>query len=93
MICDVNPMHIDIVPTLVPIANEVGIEVMGEPVIEPKIERIPENNNNTNRSRCSNILDWAYICFLILLILGILGGFVILMVWLNDPRLFGSQTY
>jgi len=95
MICDVNPMHVDVIPILVPIATEIGIEVMGEPVIEPKIERVPvDNNNNTinnntnNTSRCSYILDWIYICFLILIILGIFGGLIALLVWLNDPSLF-----
>jgi hypothetical protein len=97
-------MHVDVIPILVPIATEIGIEVMGEPVIEPKIERVPVvdnnntintiNNNNTNNnannntSRCSYILDWIYICFLILIILGIFGGLIALLVWLNDPSLF-----
>jgi hypothetical protein len=112
MIYDVNPIHVDVVQILVPVANEVGIEVMGEPVIEPKRERVPDdynnntntststststnntsniinNNNNNIASRCSCILDWAYIYFLILIILGIFGGLIALLVWLNDPRLF-----
>lgn len=98
MICDVNPMHVDVIPILVPIATEIGIEVMGEPVIEPKIERVPvvdntntttnTTNTNTNRTRCSYILDLAFICFLILIILGIFGGLIALLVWFNDPRLF-----
>lgn len=100
MIYDVNPMHVDVIPILVPIANEIGIEVMGEPVIEPKIERFPEvdntnttnTNNNTNTSRCSYILDWIYICFLILIILGIFGGLIALLVWFNDPRLFAHSS-
>jgi hypothetical protein len=91
-------MHVDVIPILVPIATEIGIEVMGEPVIEPKIERVPVDNNNNNNntinnntnntSRCSYILDWIYICFLILIILGIFGGLIALLVWLNDPSLF-----
>jgi len=98
MIYDVNPMHVDVIPILVPIANEIGIEVMGEPVIEPKIERVPvvdtttnttnSTNTNTNRTRCSYILDLACIGVLMLIILGILGGFIALLVWFNDPRLF-----
>ena len=117
MIYDVNPMHVDVIPILVPIANEIGIEVMGEPVIEPKIERFPEvdntnttniniNNNtnttninintntntNTNRSRCGYIIDLAFICFLILIILGIFGGLIALLVWFNDPRLFAHSS-
>jgi len=105
MIYDVNPMHVDGIPILVPIANEIGIEVMGEPVIEPKIERVPvvdtttntntntttnttTNSTNTNRTRCSYILDLACIGVLMLIMLGILGGFIALLVWFNDPRLF-----
>ena len=53
-----NPLHVEIVPTLVPIANEVleevRLEVNAEEVVEPKIEQCQTTESCINK-KCENI--------------------------------------
>jgi len=92
-----NPLHVEIVQTLVPVANEVfdeiRLEVRGEEVVDPKIER----PNNTGQSefmiKLTKICDIAYIMFLILFLLGFLGAFIAFLVWMSKPELFGGQQF
>jgi len=89
-----NPLHVEIVPTLVPIANEVleevRLEVNAEEVVEPKIEQCQTTESCINK-KCENILDYMYIGILILIFLGIIGGFILFLVWMNNPHLFGTN--
>lgn len=98
MIYEENPLHVEMVQTLVPVAREVQdeirINVAGEPVIDPKrysdeSSEINERNRNI-KSKCENALDLAYIAFLILLLIGFLGAFILFLVWLGSPNLFGK---
>jgi len=93
MIYTDNPLHVEIVPTLVPIANEVldevRIEVRAEEVVDPKREEA-EQPEPSLKKKCEKILDYMYIGFLILALLGFLGGFILLLVWMSEPNLFGT---
>jgi len=98
MIYTDNPLHVEIVQTLVPIANEVldevRIEVRAEEVADPKREEEPEQIEETVenfKKRCENILEWVYIAFLIVALLCFLGGFILFLVWMTQPNLFGTQ--
>jgi hypothetical protein len=96
MICADNPLHVEIVQTLVPVANEVRIEVRAEEVVDPKREQQedPEQREQVEESlikKCEKMLDYIYIVFLILIILGILAGLCLLLAWMSLPNLFGTQ--
>jgi hypothetical protein len=94
MICVDNPLHVEIVPTLIPIANEfleeIRIEVRGEEVVEPKREEELEQQEESFKKKCEDILEFAYIGFLILVLLSFIGGFILLLVWMSVPKLFGT---
>jgi hypothetical protein len=93
-----NPLHVEIVQTLVPVANEVfdeiRLEVRGEEVVDPKIEP-PINNNDSEQNKfmrkLTKVCDVAYIMFLILFLLGFLGCFIAFLVWMTSPDLFGDK--
>uniref|UniRef100_A0A6C0DXT8 Uncharacterized protein n=1 Tax=viral metagenome TaxID=1070528 RepID=A0A6C0DXT8_9ZZZZ len=95
-----NPLHVEIVQTLVPVANEVfdeiRLEVRGEEVVDPKIE-LPINNNDSEQSefmrKLTKVCDVAYIMFLLLFLLAFLGGFIMLLVWMSSPNIFGGQQF
>jgi len=88
-----NPLHVEIVQTLVPVANEVRIEVRAEEVVDPKREE-PEQRVQEEQSlikKYEKILDYMYIVFLILISLGLLAGFCLFMAWMSVPNLFGTH--
>jgi hypothetical protein len=96
MIYEENPMHIEIVPTLVPVANtvendnseeEVRIDVEGEPVIDPKRESV----DDVKKTYCEIIGDVMILGSCVLFLLSFLGGFILFIVWLNSPNLFGTE--
>ena len=95
MIYTDNPLHVEIVPTLVPIANEVleetRIEVRAEEVVDPKREEESEQQEESFKQKCEDILEFAYIGFLILVLLSFIGGFILLLVWMSVPKLFGTS--
>ena len=98
MIYTDNPLHVEIVPTLVPIANEVleeiRIEVRAEEVVDPKREEESgqiEEREESFKQKCEDILEFAYIGFLILVLLSFIGGFILLLVWMSVPKLFGTS--
>jgi hypothetical protein len=98
MIYTDNPLHVEIVQTLVPVANEVfdevRLEVRGEEVVDPKVEA-PINNNHSEQSefmkKLSNFCEVVYIMFLLLFLLAFLGGFIMLLVWMSSPNIFGGS--
>jgi len=85
-----NPLHVEIVQTLVPVANEVRIEVRAEEVIDPKREE-PEQGEQSFIKKCEKILDYMYIVFLILVLLGFIAGLCLLLAWMSVPNLFGTE--
>jgi hypothetical protein len=100
MIYEENPMHIEIVQTLVPVANEVEdelendnseeevrIDVEGEVVIDPKRDSVDDGKKNY----CEIVGDLLVLGFCILFTLSFIGGFILFLVWLNSPNLFGTE--
>ena len=87
MIYDENPLHVEIVPTLIPIANEVRIDVESEPVIDQKNESI-ENKKNY----CEIIKDVIIIGSCIFLSLCLLGGFILFLIWIYNPAIFETSV-
>jgi len=94
MIYTDNPLHVEIVQTLVPVANEVleeiRLEVRAEEVVDPKREEA-EQPEPSLKKKCEKILDYMYVGFLILVLLGFLGAFILLLVWMYSPNLFGKN--
>lgn len=92
-----NPLHVEIVQTLVPVANEVfdeiRLEVRGEEVVDPKIEQQNTTSQSVFMIKLTKICDVAYIMFLLLFLLGFLGGFIALLIWMMNPDLFGGQQF
>lgn len=100
MIYEENPMHIEIVQTLVPVANEVEdelendnseeevrIDVEGEAVIDPKRDSI----DDVKKTYCEIVGDSLVLGFCILFTLSFIGGVILFLVWLNSPNLFGAE--
>jgi hypothetical protein len=98
MIYGSNPLHVEVVQTLVPFAHEVRIDVTGEPVIDPKRDSFQSNEstetnerNEIKKTYCENTIEYAYFAFLILLVIGLFGGFILFLVWITNPELFGTD--
>ena len=85
MIYDENPLHVEIVPTLIPIANEVRIDVESEPVIDPK-------NEGNEKNYCEMVKDIIIIGGCVFLLLCLLGGFILFLVWIYNPIVFGTTA-
>ena len=95
MIYEENPLHVEMVQTLVPVAREVPdeirINVAGEAVIDPKRDSVQSNEiNETIKTKCENALDMVYLVFLILLLMGFFGAFILFLVWMDKPDIFGK---
>jgi len=115
MIYGSSPLH---VLTLVPVAKvieeSVRIDVVGEPVIEPKREResdgessrsesesvsesnsVSESESEVNeKTYCKKVQDLLAIGFYLWVFVSFIGGIIVLLVWLNNPTMFGTQeTY
>lgn len=94
MIYEENPLHVEMVPTLVPVAREVQdeirINVAGEPVIDPKRDSV--QSNETRKTKCENAFDLAYLVFLLLVLVGIFGAFIMFLVWMSKPDVFGKNS-
>jgi hypothetical protein len=93
-----NPLHVEIVPTLVPVAREIRIDVAGELVIDPKRDSDESDESNENiernesiKTKCKNALELTYFAFLILLLISFIGGFILFLVWIDSPDLFGKD--
>jgi nitrate reductase NapE component len=94
MIYEENPLHVEMVQTLVPVAHEVQdeirINVAGEPVIDPKRDSV--QRNETRKTKCENAFDLVYLAFLILLLIGFFGAFILFLVWMSNPDVFGKNS-
>lgn len=97
MIYTDNPLHVEIVQTLVPVANEVleevRIEVSAEEVVDPKQQDTQEQNDPNFKKKCKNIIGYMYIGFLVFILIGILAAFCLFIAWLNNPYLFGTNPF
>ena len=82
-----NPMCVEIMP----VAEVVGIEVISEVLIEQK--RNSENSENSENTVTltfnQKLWFWCNIACSFILCLAVLSGFVLLLVWLNNPKVFG----
>jgi hypothetical protein len=78
-----NPLHVEIMP----VAELVGIEVISEVLIEPKRET--HTMNETTPTFIEKVWFWFEFGGVILIGLGVLAGFVIFLVWLTSPNIFG----
>ena len=90
-----NPMRVEIMP----VAEVVGIEVISEVLIEQK--RNSEDSENSE-SISTNTLTltfnqklWFWFNFggALFICLAFLTGFILLLVWFNDPEVFGPVNY
>jgi hypothetical protein len=70
-----NPLH-------VPVANLVVIEVEGHPMVEPKVRTVYET--------CAKLWDYIQITAALLMLFGLLGGFIAFVLWLANPFMFGT---
>ena len=87
MIYEENPLHVEIVPTLVPVANEVRIDVAGEPVIDPKLER----NDAVERPFYEKVKDYIIIGCCLFAMLILLGAFILFLIWIINQNIFGTD--
>ena len=85
MIYEENPLHVEIVPTLVPIANEVRIDVESEPVIDPK-------NEENEKNYCEIAKDIIIIGGCVFLLFCLLGVFILFIIWIYNPSVFGTSA-
>jgi hypothetical protein len=84
-----NPMLIEILP----LAKIVGIEVTSEVLIEPKRQRESEDRNIIPLTFCEKVHFWSEISFVIIIGLAFLAGFILFLVWIIDPNIFGTENY
>ena len=97
MDCIVNPMTVEQFPVLVPVATAieepVRIEVRGEEVVYPKVyTQNINNNNNTNNNFWVNAKFWGEMSLLVMVGLAFVGAFILFLIWLNKPDLFGPTN-
>jgi hypothetical protein len=84
-----NPMLVEIMP----VANVVGIEVNSEVLIEPKRQRESESRNIIPETFCEKLRFWSEICVVVIIGLAFLAGFILFLVWLTNPNVFGTENY
>ena len=84
-----NPILIEIMP----VAKIVGIEVNSEVLIEPKRQIESENRNIIPLTFCEKVRFWSEISFVIIIGLAFLAGFILFLVWLFNPNIFGTENY
>ena len=89
-----NPMCVEIMP----VAEIVAIEVISEVLIEQKRNSENSENSEDSENNSTNTVTlnfdkklwfWFNFACSFLLCLAVLTGFVLLLVWLNNPEVFG----
>lgn len=80
-----NPMLVEIMP----VANVVGIEVNSEVLIEPK----RQSESEIPQTFCEKFSFWSEIYALLIIGLAFLAGFILFLVWLINPNIFGTKNY
>jgi len=88
-----NPLTVEQFPVLVPVATAieepVRIEVSGEEVVYPKVYT---QNNNSNNNFWVNAKFWGEMSLLVMTGLAFVGAFILFLIWLNKPDLFGPTN-
>jgi hypothetical protein len=87
-----NPMRVEIIP----VAEVVGVEVISEVLIEQK--RNSENSESISTNTVTLTFNqklWFWFNFggALFICLAFLTGFILLLVWFNDPEVFGPVNY
>ena len=87
-------MHaaVEMIPTLVPIANTVIIDVAAESVYdEQKAPTTPslrhDDDDEEPPQTCSEV---AKDMMVLLCMLSFLGGFIVFLIWMNKPSIVGA---
>jgi len=84
-----NPMLVEIMP----VAKVVGIEVNSEVLIEPKRQREPESRNIIPQTFCEKVHFWIEISVIVIIGFAFLAGFILFLVWLIHPNIFGPAPF
>lgn len=84
-----NPMLVEIMP----VAKVVGIEVNSEVLIEPKRQRESESRNIIPQTFCEKVRFWSEISVVVIIGFAFLAGFILFLVWLINPNIFGTVNY
>jgi len=82
-----NPMRVETMP----VAKLVGIEVFSEILIEPK--RDSEESVPEPLTFYKKLWFWFNFGGAFLICLALLTAFVLFLVWLNNPEVFGPVNY
>ena len=84
-----NPMNV----VSVPVAQVVGIEVMGEVLVEsrPKPQRQPQSEQSELGFN-EKINYYISTCAAVSCMLSILGGLILFMIWFCNPRVLGDTN-
>ena len=75
-----NPLHLDNIP----VANAVVIEVEGHPILDLKQEQ--------DCVRCEKLWDYVQMAGAIVMLIGMLCGFILLLIWFFNPFVFGPKN-
>jgi len=81
-----NPMHVEIIP----LAEVVGIEVIGEVLVEQRPK--PQTQPEVEISFYETISYYVSMSTAILMMLSILVGLILLLVWFCNPRILGDTN-
>ena len=84
-----NPILVEIIP----IAKVVDIEVNSEVLIEPKRQRESESRNIIPQTFCEKLYFWSEMFVVLIIGFAFLAGFILFLVWLINPNIFGSENY
>jgi len=89
-----NPMIAERINVLIPVANEVRLQVRGESIVEPKRPSEDESSDgNINKTFCEKVKFWLEIFFIMMFGLAFFAAFISFFVWMADPTLFGPEVY
>jgi hypothetical protein len=89
-----NPMNV----VSVPVAQVVGIEVMGEVLVESRPKLQPQRQPQSEQSEQSQlgfnekINYYISTCVALSCMLSILGGLILFMIWFCNPRALGDTN-
>ena len=94
--CTDNPMHaavtdIEMIPTLVPVANTVIIDVAAESVYDE--QKAPPSTRRHDDDEEEPPQTWSEVAkdmMVLLCMLSFLGGFIVFLIWMNKPSIVGA---
>jgi len=95
--CTDNPMHavVEMIPTLVPVANTVIIDVAAESVYDEQKAAPPTSPSALRHD--DDVEEppqtWSEVTkdmMVLLCMLSFLGGFIVFLIWMNKPSIVGA---